>query len=349
MKHIFYLHSYITYIVALGTIKVEKIPKEDVLFIFGRKFKPVICPYQELTSPAEYDILLELSGQGEEFGFVKNYSKIKSFDKWLSSLALQNDFQVYLPNRMNYYMQLMASHPKCKGYHIIEEGLLLYSRQFEDIIKIRKIFYSKSPKQYLKKLAHFFRHGNRSSSFRDFKYDFECKVYGISPVLNSILHDQNTIIVPILPEYIPLDEKYHLNNVSLFFMDALVEQFFADKDKVIEVYTYLLDNVLNKNEKLYIKFHPAQSDEMIEILLSELEKRNIDHEVIPPHISAEMILMKSKNLKVYGFFSSLLYYALIFDADVYSLSDRLKVKDKLYEDFLRTNIPDIAKQAVTML
>jgi hypothetical protein len=342
MKHIFYIHSYITYIVALGTIRTERIEENNVILILGRDFK-------SHTPPEEYKIFFNIGSHGAKLGLIRYNNKIRAFDNWVASLTKDNDFVLYLPNKMNYFSQLFASHNNCIGVHLIEEGLLLYARSFDNIIKNRKVFYKKNIKDFFRRFLHFLDHANRTSYYLDIEYKIPTKVFTISSLSKINLSTQDVVIVPLLANEIPLDNKFILKNASIFFMDALYEQNFADRKKINTIFSkFIRENLKNFNE-LYLKFHPTQSDEIKNDVLSVLEENKINYQIIPHDVSAELMFVKSENLYVYGFFSSVLFYAGIMNHQSFSLSEQLAKIDEDYNKYLKIEIPEIAKEKVKFI
>ncbi len=113
MKHVFYIHSNLTYLVALGVMCKENLDEKDVLIISRYKLE------NNLPVPVCF------------IDFTRNYKKpwksnwmfspYKYIDRIIEKSIGRNPFIAYV-DAMVFPAKLIVSNPKCKMFHFIEEG-----------------------------------------------------------------------------------------------------------------------------------------------------------------------------------------------------------------------------------
>ncbi len=323
MKHIFYIHSFITYIVSISIISELYINEVDVLFLCGRNFN--YYPSSKITIislPPRISELLSVPTYGERFLALKRAKNIIEFDKLISYFVKNELFVAYLPNTKNFLMQLMATHPKCKNMVFIEEGLLTYTGDF---FKKTHEYFSKNFCGKVMRLIKYPNHINRSFYYRPYTFGFPIKIFVLNKYENSPPEFEVNVISKIISPSI--DPSYKLNGSHILILQPTVEQGDTLLENYLKVISILIE-YLKKNGvvNLYVKFHPEQSIESE--ITSTIKNSGIFNKIIPGNISVEIILLNSENLYLYGFYSSLLYYASCWGHHAYSLNKLLEELSK---------------------
>ena len=119
MKHLFFVHSHITFQVALAIIEKKKFLQVDCVFMAGRGYDPKDSDYLVVALPFSDDY----------FQLYKNifrgWSYLKEFDAFVSTLC-KGDFIFYCPHTYFLFSPVIQTHKMCKGYCLLEEGLASY-------------------------------------------------------------------------------------------------------------------------------------------------------------------------------------------------------------------------------
>jgi hypothetical protein len=96
-----------------------------------------------------------------------------------------------------------------------------------------------------------------------------------------------------------------------------------------------------------VKFHPANKKS--QALLDILDSLGINYHVIDLDTPLELVFVKSKNLKVYGLFSSLLFYATITGHQSFSYAKHAEKFDDRIELMMSKLMPQVFFEKVKML
>ena len=300
LHHIFYIHSNITLLAALATTHYLEIKRAT--FIFGRGFKNnfVQVPYQVINLPAIIERLATIPTYGKSFLMIRYFFSLRETDKLLKSIGKDN-FSIYLPNTRTYLMQFLITNKGCKSFNIIEEGLVVYGGINELIKKTNKFYCSTFIGRLLRSLK-YINHAGRSQFYYKSEVFLDKAFLFSNSKLNLEINNVNIVQLdwPLLNLTLP-----ELSNKSIFVFDNTVGEKITDLETNIKIVNRIIEK-LNK-ERLLIKFHPAQQDKF-EIIQS-LNKSKIQYEVISEAVPLELVFLQSKNIKVYGIFSSLLFYA----------------------------------------
>lgn len=321
MKHIFYIHSHITHIVARSVVLEANISPESLFFIFGRNFFIDNFPYPYFSLSENLMALTQIPSYGEQF-LIRKIRILRKIDRMLAQVADGEKFVAYLPSTKNYLMQFIITHSLCDEFNIIEEGLSTYAGTN---VKRTNSYYQNNligrAKAYLKYPAHL----GRSTVHYSKQFSRVYRLYTISEDLKHFLPNES---VHVLSEwYIPeIPEFYHLTNESVFFFDATVEHNTLDYKEFERAFQLFVAYWASTGRRLWLKFHPANT--MIQdTVYSILRQHSITFVEIPPLISPESLLLNSHMLKVFGFYSSVLYYAAKFGHSAFSLDSFIESKE----------------------
>lgn len=318
MKHIFYVHSHITYIVSRSVILQEGIPLENTYFIFGRGYtvEDLRSRYVNLTD--DQIMLTKIPTYGERF-LIRKLRILNEIDRILARAAQGETFVLYLPSTKNYLMQFMVTNPRCLGFKIIEEGLSLYAG-----INVKTVnpYYQDTFIGHVKARLKYMDHLGRSTIYHKKLFSLPYCLYTISDDLKRILPNEPVQVLHkwFIPE-IPSD--YRLAHESVFFFDGSVEQHILELEEFERVFGRFVQHWQKTGKRLWLKFHPANT-KIQTVVYSLLKQQAVDYVEIPLPVCPEAILLNSTELSVYGIYSSLLYYAAKFGHSAFSLSNLIE-------------------------
>lgn len=333
MKYFFYVHSYITYIVSISVILLEDYPIKDVIFIFTRNFESD-DDYMHILNQWRLDSqeqsLTKLSSEGERFLLLTKYFLLKKIDRKIYSFSKGDNFIFFTPTKFPYLINFIATNKRCIQINYIEEGIQSYNNRFYRIEKA-----DLSIKNYVK----FINHGNRSLRFN--KRIFRSVPFLFLITLVNSLFDPSVQVVRIKKPYIPkIDSQYHLNNCDIFFLDVSVEKNVLNFDAFqITVHQFLLWYE-TQHQKIWIKFHPTQSIAVMSWFIETLTNLRIQYEILRNNICSEALLLYSRNLRVFGFHSSLLFYASYWGHKAFSLDNIASNIDARFAAFCNNKLPE---------
>ncbi len=302
MKHIFYIHSFITYLSALGVIENKNIKDDAVLFLYVRGcFKQSRFRYINVNDSCPE--LFGLPCYASRFFYVRNWSLIKFFDKLIDSFCENDNYVCYLPSNGQYLQQLLSTHHKCVRLHFIEEGLFSYNDTFR---KKNWPFYGilGSVKKYLNT-------GNRVVN-----PDYIVKnsiLYILFDVKNYSGPLQKKCIMPNINK-IPYDGP-RLSNANVLMMNAFRD---ASAEVIDDLLKILYRFAQRQNKPIYIKHHPYSSKEFKLAVENVFRLSGVEFYVLDDFSSTELLLWHSNELSVYGFFSATMLYAVMFGHKAYS-------------------------------
>jgi hypothetical protein len=122
MKHIFTIHSHVTFLVAYSIIKYLNLDKEDVILL-SSKYKVSVGGFR-----VEEAFQTRFKGLKDKL-FTLNAPR--AHDRYIDKLTGGQPFTAYV-DLMSYYQKILITHPKCKSFHFIEEGNGAY-QEFDDL------------------------------------------------------------------------------------------------------------------------------------------------------------------------------------------------------------------------
>ena len=334
MKHLFYIHSYVTYLAALGVIEHKCINDEDVAFICGRGVA-FNDRFKSLNVNNAFPSLALQPTYGTRWMYLKKRKDIFAFDQIVSELVDGKQYFCYLPSNNHFLLQLIASHKLCVGINFIEEGLSSYDEFF-----YKKLWPFNGPFGLLKRIVntgcrnvHPEKIISEGTLFTLFGHSF----------YKSDIHKE--CVMPDVSR-IPYS-GIKMESTNLLMMNA-----FRDANDTVR--RGLLD-VLGKSTKglneIYIKHHPY-SDEKFKVDLEQtLMSSGIEVHLIPEDTPTELMLFNSCNLNIYGLCSSTMMYGALFGHKAYSFADKFKHHSDECAFYLDNNliIPDIFYNYVMQL
>lgn len=326
MKHIFFIHSPITHVVALEVIRIKKLQDLDIIYFTHRGFQIrqpginiVAFPYQWAPEPFRFQL-----------NFIQSWNRIQRFDAFLNQLTSNTDFHVYLPHSGFRVLKLLISHQYCKGYSYIEEGLDSYN----------PIAHANIPphngKTHL--LDRLFTR-NRISDRLIFNYAYE-SVYGIYPESfpgfrnRIVLKDCGFDEVRITNKIGDKDDllKFHCSHIIA--LDAISLYGAVKREVHLQAFAKMLHTLKEKKvERVFVKFHPAQvSADEYHLFLKVIQEYSagLEIEVLDQAVYLEVICYACRDVTFYVNQSSVGLYAHKTGHQVYSWASYMMVLDQTY-------------------
>lgn len=318
-KHIFLIHSHTTFLTSVGVIEKENLAQEDVIFILSRHYKNIL-PYNyksfDFSDEIEKTFYIMFSWSRRNFFYDKKqyHSSVSFFDAFVENNA-KSGFYLYAPQLQMITAQILATNPLCEECFFIQEGgrtmNTLLTGKIPAIWRMyNRIVLGKNKRIW--KCINWFPNETTPYNKPITAYAFDKKFFGNAP--------QKTIMVkwPDVNVDVKLDTKY-----PIFLLEGAVELGQVEKKVYLEAVQKLINEYAE--EKNYIKFHPKQSDEIKRQYLEMFHAKGVDVEELPMDVPFELILVSYKNLRLYGFGTSLLFYGKSFGHTVVSNEQDLMV------------------------
>jgi hypothetical protein len=315
MKHVFWVHSYITYFIAKKIIEQNKLDKNEVIFLKDRDFE-IYDPYIEFLQP-------DLRYKFSVGNLLRNWRLIRRYDQWIERITDRDQYILYYPHTGLRHLDYLLTHKNCRGYCLVEEGTAAYSNNLRPL-KYRKKNFSVMGIKYLVMYKGRVRHS------RDFYNDDYLHAYGLSELAFAGF-----------PRRVIFDSRFktsHGNspaigkNALLFLLSCLVETNQMDTGKYMDAVMDSLEKFFDRYEKessapprvLYIKPHP-QTD-VDSPYFSELMERikalySSRVEIRPWTFGPVETFLDNGGLTLLSIDSSVVLYAAMNDLRVYCCQD----------------------------
>ncbi|WP_299108166.1 polysialyltransferase family glycosyltransferase [uncultured Winogradskyella sp.] len=335
MKNLFYIHSHLTYYVTKAIIKKFHLVNEDIVFVISRNYEN-----DEISNFTIIDIT-DIHDDLDSFGltnFYKKHKQINKIDKLLTNQFRDGiKFRAYLPHVFHPAMQIIVTHNQCDELHIIEEGVNAYSLYLMN----------NNDKSIVKELV---KSTLNALPFIGKKRIFFVKTFDLTRFAKktpSIFYSITSKGFQGLPYHVERIKMlpsnhidYDISGSSVLVLEGAVEQGNMKLSTMLNGIKRILEDVTAG--KIYIKFHPAQSKTNCIKIENLIKQHNINTEVIPNNIAFEQIILTNSGLKVYGFTTSLLFYASEYGCEVFSYEDYLD-NDLLFKTFREKNNFDLER------
>lgn len=326
MKHIFVVHSNITYLAALGVVTLKKLELDNVLFVsqhFVRSAPIPVVPIRlfsrNLFRPCRF------------FNFAHRV------DRLIDQFIQGQSFRAYVP-ALTKPAKVIVTHNRCLGFDFIEEGIGSYLRQFpleNHTYEYRTdSFRASCSGHYLKRLAYGLLNLLRGETPRLTAlpinytsyagtsgigfYGFHASVFPLADHRELLDFRQITKRFDFSTEGSLPDEACVVIGEGLF---SLVNGYSVDQ------YTKLLEDRVvpwlkqRKISSIYLKHHYNESQESMTKSLAVFTQANIDVQLIDRAVILEMVLLRSRGITLFGYSSSLLFYGALMGCRSYSYCD----------------------------
>ena len=342
MKHIFLVHSSITYLMSLSILNHKKIDISDVIIFSDRPFDSHYLPIK--VRKIEDDSLSFIYSKLSRINFPKFVDRI------INNLIGEDKFIVYMQSALP-LQKVFMTHPKCHGFHFFEEGTADY--QGFDTLELLSTYHRYEPWRMtkIKDLRYIISHikyliRGFPGKFNDLPgwpycyFNFEeVEYYCYSDYAFRGIPASRKIVLDIIKtkEYFTELRNFPCISNSVVWIGEHVISF----DKIdINIYINGIKGGLSSFfkkypgtiNKIFIKFHPQEYKDSREKTIDVFKNTGINFEIIPDGIPMEILFMLSQNCQIIGLTSSLLYYASLMEHNVYSIINYVKVLDIYPED-----------------
>jgi len=322
MKHIFTIHSSLTFLVAYVIIEYLQLKKDSIILI-SSNYIPPIDRYRVVPSFSEINT-----------GFLKKIRTLnvpKNHDRYIDKITNEDTFTAYI-DLMSYYQKILVTHKNCKRFHFFEEGNSAY-QVVDDLMDItwadrnlsfRDKFFS------LKSLIRVLRGYNLRLLSMPYIYSAYANMEDInffSLSKNAFLNASSSkkiILKPNSedPNIAIMAGNYHLENEVVWldgsngrYTGLSEDYYYAAIQKAIDILKKR--RVIDKH--VFVKLRPGIKNYEEIKLVSILMRNNIEVKVIPNNMILECFFMLSKSCHVVGTLTAALEYAHVFGHKTYSI------------------------------
>jgi len=308
MKYLFYVQSHIAFYLALQVKEYLKVNNKDAKFICVRNYKNKYHSINFLDFSKYYDAL------SSPMSLKEAIMALEEIDLKVNDLCENDNYEFITHSIAPPVWQFIATNPKCKKIHLIEDGSSSYHK--------RSDFYIQKNLPFKKKVINFFKklvsnqyriYSQRAPGFPIFSTQplFNDTVYyGIYEEVFPFVPPSQKVIFkqiykdPLFP-YQPT-----LDHIKLIIFDAtIVEQrSLMNEEEYLNFIFPLLASINSQDKKIFYKFHPGQFKHMTKQIKDFLDKE-LHAQELDKDIPVEQIIIHNHNLEFYGFYSTLLFYA----------------------------------------
>lgn len=314
MKHVFVIGSHSPYLTALGVIDHLKLDKKDILFIWGRNYQ---CIFHDAEIES-YDLsdLYVIYFRNNTLKNIKDC--IVKIDDFITD-KIGTEYVLYIPLLNFPFMQIWATNIFCRDIKFIQEGIIDFcSRKRESLINcFFNTFYLQSNRVW--------KADNWNTELR-LKNKTISETFAITDKLFQEIDCKHTIVKwPICKL------NYTLNPDSSFFLfESAVEMKLVEKDIFIDS----IKKMIRKYGRTinYIKFHPFQSEQNKETIKQLFIENGLEYSEMPNDIPFELVLASYKNLNIYGFTTSLVFFAQLMGHNAISCC-KLLLRSKTFQKY----------------
>jgi len=297
MKNVFIINSHTTFLSAIGTINYLKLPLESVLMLYMRNYSNSIVSHgYEILEVSDF-----MNSFDTLFSSVSEQKKcIKRIDDFVEH-NIKGSYKLFCPHLANGVWQAIYTNSRCVEMSYIQEGGIPFTTAYLTHMSLKKCLYLFFVNKIYFHTNRVWRGGwyTRGTMIKQ----KELHSYAINTLFFKNLPSVNHIIKwPMANVGIKID-----SNSTIFIFDGFVQNHLIERMLYMEKCRDLVFQYADCYN--YIKFHPAQTQEDIDMIVSYFQERKYKYELLPNHIPFEMILSSNKNLKIVGFGSSLLYFA----------------------------------------
>lgn len=331
MKHVFTIHSHITFLAAIGTIIYENLPTEMVVLICGGGYEPKLKKDFRGEIVKSYDTL---EASHSFISKLKNWNYTKSVNKYINQLIRGDDFIAYV-DLLSVFNRYLVMHSRCKQFHIIEEGIVNYSdyddftlwtadlrnfqwqwKDFKDINQMFNACIRLLRGRSLRILALPIHPNLYTLHLGVNAYCFSKSAFQYTPDTKKRILDWNS-----LTTYISFDEVNVYENAWFWIGDvfcSISKVSLNDFERAIQELLKLI-NPKKEERVIYLKFKGSEREEEKKMTIKYLTQYNFKVELIPKNNVIELIFLLGNKLNVCGIRSSLLIYANLMGHSTYSI------------------------------
>lgn len=323
MKHIFTIHSPLTFLVAYSVIEHLGLDREEVILI-SSKYKVPIAGFKVAPSFSE-------RYAGDTWQKLRYFNVPVHFDRYIDELTQGEAFTAYV-DLMSYYQKILVSHDNCQRFHFIEEGNSTY-QAFDDLTDItwneRTMSY-RSKGIDVKSLARVLRGYNLRTLSLPYIYTAYTNLEHIRFFVlsnNAFYNAPSHKKVLLKPDVTKQAIKEMAGGIELSNEVIWIDGSNARYTGLPETYYHkAIDKAIRQLKKdeiiksrVCVKLRPGLKDYSQNKLISILKGHNLTVEVLPDNMILECFFIRSTQCHVIGTLTSALEYAHVFGHKAYSI------------------------------
>lgn len=320
MKHVFVVHSNITYLAALGVIIKENIHQRDVVIIsqlYEREL-PIKC-HRFRQIPLKKILLHPFSV----------LSEVKCIDNYVESLVQQESYIVYVEALYPFHA-VIATNKLCVRLNFIEEGLSAYPNTLS--FNSHTMNYDKSS----------YRYSSLKERFRDLYYlikGYPIRLHAIPSFFNAYYDNSqitfygfgkdafkgvsNKVQISLreVKEKFQWESSLLLKDVDIWLgTNCCTRENYPIKKYLTAIHKGMIQTMKEENRtQVFVKFHPAESEESRNATINLFENNCIKVRVIPDEVILELELFNVDNVRIYAIDTSIMVYASLLGISCTSL------------------------------
>lgn len=331
MKHIFTIHSHITFLAALAAIKYNNIPTDDVILICNAGYSPKVHDLFKGTIIQSFD---EMESRNKSILRLIPLSYAKRLRRYTKEITGGEQYIAYI-DIMSVFNRSLVLEENCVKFNIIEEGIVNYG-DFDDFrmftMDLDGMDWSWTHAQQWKQVVNGIIRLLKGRSLRmlalpihpnayiNFK-DVQLFTFSDHAFLNArsshkvILKWEDTLDwldESIIPDY--SDKNLWIGDSVCRFYSVDLKDYEHSLNKVLEN-----ENPTKERREIWIKYKGAESKKEVAITENIFSLYNYDIKYLHKNDIMELGFLKSKNLTVFGNGSSLLIYANLMGHRVVSI------------------------------
>lgn len=310
MKHVFLVHSPITYIMALSVMCEENLRNEEVIFLSNKQLQyanviPVLC-------------------MNKLFCGINKILYGRKFDTLIKKITYGEPFYAYIPV-MNQQARLLVTNSQCLGFHFIEEGLEAYFRNMT-LDYLSSEGYSKKWRcttindyvNLLRDSIALFIHGIPTKTLQ-LPFHYHNYAFNESHIFYCSGKDAFSIAVNRKVCSIKnrltklMDYSYDVSDSYIWVSSHIFQSYPSVKLEIKEMYKQALFRFFKDNgcKQLFVKFHPTENKDSRKLTSQMFDELGVNYTIVPDNIILELALITSKNVTMISDYSSLLLYNYI--------------------------------------
>ena len=340
MKHLFMMHSAITYLASLSVISAENLDTRDCLFIYQGN---------NLGFPGFVNSIFLAEVQVGQWGYVKKIDKI--VDDYLKG----DSFHVYIAS-VNALSRILISNKNCVSINFIEEGTASYFSSYNMGLFFNE--YRKSEnriigvRSFVREFKYYLRAILNLYPIKYFRLPLDYCNYAFVDDICFYCTNQYTFplsrnrkVIPLAGNYKnQLEAQYDLNDQYLWISSKLFDNYPNDTEKLAKIIKDFFRDYIRHTPitKIYVKFHQYEKESSKTLLLGIFEELGISSVVMDDSVIMEIELLRSKNLTMFGDITSLLLYNSLWGNKSISLA-------RLYAKHIKMNPADYSEQVLNTL
>lgn len=331
MKHVFFVHSYITDLVARRVVEVEHLSPQDVVFLNARNFTSLNLPYRR----ADVSLLAKVKGSLPRRILV-GWREVKARDRQLLRLTGGAAFHLYTPQTMERYIQVIRSHAGCAGFSYLEEGLNSYCTRAE----IERTHPPTEPR-FREKLG--FRFRVRESRFFEDGYT---RVYGVS---SEVFPDLSNRVV-LTDVFSKTRDEQFAEIENILALDALTVHRRIRLKSLLAAITRLAAFLHSERiTTIHYKLHPAQDAGTEGVAIqAALREGGVRAVQLPDHVCLEELANARPGIRYFVNLSSVGLYAAIMGCRVFSYASWVAQAEPGFATYIELT-PRVFKDKVEFL